>query len=209
MTSPRSVRSTTIVLWALTFGLAAAGYGFWIGGGWSENGAVLASRYTARLSFYWFIAAWSASSLAQIWRGGWRTTLLARRRAVGLGFAAVHSVHFVALIAAIAVFGHESDVPKTIGGGIGYLFVAAMAATSNDASVRALGAKRWKLLHTTGGWVVFAIFLFSYSLSVGNKPEGAGAALVLMATALALRLIVAGRKIRRRASPEAMAQASR
>jgi DMSO/TMAO reductase YedYZ heme-binding membrane subunit len=51
-------------------------------------------------------------------------------------------------------------------GGIGYLFVALMAATSNDASVAWLGARRWKALHTVGAYWLWQVFLLTYALSI-------------------------------------------
>jgi methionine sulfoxide reductase heme-binding subunit len=176
--------------------MLATCYGF-ARGGWSTEGATLAARYSARVSFYWFITAWSASSLATLWRGGWRAKLLARRRAVGLGFAAAHGVHFLALLTADILFGHESRPTTIIGGGIGYVFVVAMAATSNDGWIRRLGAKRWRLLHATGGWIVFGIFAVSYAGALAIKPLGAVPGVVLLALALAIRAAVAVRRITR------------
>lgn len=96
--------------------------------------------------------------------------LLRRRRSVGLAFAATHTVHLAALLIAIFAFGHGSKLVTIIGGGIGYLFVFAMAITSNDASVRRLGARRWRLLHATGGYVIAGIFAFSYLGRVPAQP---------------------------------------
>lgn len=131
-------------------------------GGWTYEGAAAAARLTARNSFLWFLTAWSASALARLWPGGWRTALLRRRRSVGLGFAAAHTVHLAALLIALFVFDHGTKLVTVVGGGIGYLFVFAMAITSNDASVRRLGPRRWRLLHATGGYVIAGIFAFSY-----------------------------------------------
>jgi methionine sulfoxide reductase heme-binding subunit len=174
----------------------ACGYGLALGG-WSAEGATLAARYSARVSFYWFMAAWAASSLTRHWPGGWRRTLLARRRAVGLGFAAAHGVHLVALLTAIMWFGRESSFTKIVGGGVGYLFVAAMAITSNDAAVRLLGGRRWRLLHTTGGWIIAAIFAVSYTSLVTIKPLAAVPALTFLLAAVLMRCAVTIRRVSR------------
>src|SRR5215218_8344314 len=118
----------------LAIGLANAA----LQGGWDADGVGAGTRITSRSAFVWFITAWSASSLAQLWPGGWRTALLRRRRAVGLGFAAGHFVHAGFFLTAIFVFGADRSLITFIGGGLGYLFIAAMAATSNGASVKAL-----------------------------------------------------------------------
>ena len=51
-----------------------------------------------------------------------------------------------------------------VGGGIGYLLIAAMALTSNDTAQRRLGGRRWRALHVAGLWVVFGIFVSSYGV---------------------------------------------
>jgi methionine sulfoxide reductase heme-binding subunit len=158
--------------------------------GWNEDGATRAARYTARISFYWFIAAWSISSLARVWPGGWRLTLMRRRRALGLGFAASHSVHLVALLTAIVGFGHPSNLISIIGGGVGYAIVLAMAATSNDRAVKAIGAKRWQQLHRFGGYFLIGIFIFDYAGSFGSRPYAATFALLLIGTVILVKLWV-------------------
>ena len=107
--------------------LAIATAAYLAHGGWTYEGAAAAARLTARESFLWFVIAWSASALARLWPGGWRTALLRRRRSIGLGFAASHTVHLGALLIAILVFDHGAKPATVIGGGIGYLFVFAMA----------------------------------------------------------------------------------
>jgi methionine sulfoxide reductase heme-binding subunit len=193
----KSIKTGSIILIAFLLALVAAGFGLWLGG-WSENGAVLASRYTARLSFYWFMVAWAASSVAQLWKGGWRAGLIARRRTIGLGFAVAFGVHLAALVTAISVFGHNSGVREIIGGGAGYFFAAAMASTSNDRSIKLLGLRRWKLLHSTGGWVIFAIFSLTYFKALATKPLSAAPALLAIVIALVLRLMIAAKRLRQR-----------
>jgi len=163
-------------------------------GGWTYEGAAAAARLTARDSFLWFVIAWSASALARLWPGGWRTALLRRRRAIGLGFAASHTVHLGALLIAILVFDHGTKLATVIGGGIGYLFVFAMAITSNDASVRRLGPRRWRLLHATGGYVIAGIFAFSYLGRVPTNPALGVPALTLIGIAATLRILAWARK---------------
>jgi DMSO/TMAO reductase YedYZ heme-binding membrane subunit len=178
-----------IVVAAAAAAFAAAAYAYATQGGWSFEGAMAGARLTARVAFLWFVAAWSASSLARLWPGGWRAQLLFRRRAVGLGFAAAHSVHLVALLVATLVFAAERDVLTILGGGAGYVFMAAMALTSNDSAVRALGPRNWKLLHASGGYVLAGIFAFSYYKALGEKPLVAIPALTLIGGATALRLL--------------------
>jgi sulfoxide reductase heme-binding subunit YedZ len=165
-------------------------------GGWDVDGALAGSRITSRWAFVFFIAAFSASSLAKLWPGGWRTALLRRRRGVGLSFAASHFVHAGFFLTAIFVFGAERSLITFIFGGLAYLFIAAMAATSNDASVKTLGPRRWKLLHQVGGWYIVFIFANSYvGRLVGDKPLlGAfGTGLIVLAVGLRIAAALKGR----------------
>ena len=175
---------------ALAIGTAA----FLAHGGWTYEGAAAAARLTARDSFLWFVVAWSASAMARLRPGGWRTALLRRRRSIGLGFAASHTVHLGALLIAILVFGHGTRLVTLVGGGIGYLFVFAMAITSNDASVRRLGPRRWRLLHATGGYVIAGIFAFSYLGRFPTNPALAVPTLALIGLAALLRVLAWARR---------------
>ena len=139
---------------ALLIGLTASALG-------GLHGAQDGAAVTARWAFVWFITAWSASSLARLWPGGWRTALLRRRRAIGLGFAASHFVHLGFVIAPLSA-GAERSMITFVFGGAAYVLIAAMAATSNNVSVKAMGPKAWKLLHSIGGWYVAFIFANSY-----------------------------------------------
>jgi len=164
-----------------------------LAGGFTHDGMLQGVRLTARWSFAWFIAAWSASSLANLWPGGWRSLLLKRRRAVGLGFAFSHFVHAGFFLVAILVFGVKVPPPILIGGALGYAVVVAMAATSNNASVKLLG-KGWKALHSFGGAYIALIFFISYLGRLMNgKPIVGAYGVVLISLALILRVAVFAR----------------
>jgi DMSO/TMAO reductase YedYZ heme-binding membrane subunit len=181
--------TASIVIAAILGGFAVAALGYSLEGGWTGDGATATARLTARFAFVWFVVAWSASALARLWPGGWRAQLLYRRRAVGLGFAAAHGVHLLALLTALLMFNVPTALPKIVGGGLGYAFVAAMALTSSDAAVRALGLRNWKRLHAVGGYVLAAIFAYSYFNGLATKPLVAAPALAFISIAAVLRLL--------------------
>lgn len=187
MTAGRRVSTPTIIAVSTLAAAAIAALGFMLEGGWTADGAAAAARLTARFSFFWFITAWSASALAKLWPGGWRGVLLRRRRAVGLGFAAAHFVHLGALLIAVLVFATPRSLTTIYGGGFGYVMVALMALTSNDWSVRTLGPRNWKLLHTIGGIVIAAIFFTSYLGRLEDKPWLAIPTLTLLGGAVLLK----------------------
>lgn len=187
MTAGRRVSTPMIIAVSTLAAAAIATLGFVLEGGWTADGAAAAARLTARFSFFWFITAWSASALARLWPGGWRGVLLRRRRAVGLGFAAAHFVHLGALLIAVLVFATPRSLTTIYGGGFGYVMVALMALTSNDWSVRTLGPRNWKLLHTIGGIVIAAIFFTSYLGRLEDKPWLAIPTLALLGGAVLLK----------------------
>jgi sulfoxide reductase heme-binding subunit YedZ len=167
-------------------------------GGWNAEGAGAAARYTARFAFPIFVLAWSASALATLWPGGWRRVLLRRRRAIGLSFAAAHGVHFAALLIAVLLFASHPSSKTVYGGGFGYVMIAVMALTSNDWSVRKLGPRNWKALHTFGALTIAVIFAVSYLGRLEDKPWLAIPTLALLGLAVLLKFAAWMKKRARR-----------
>jgi methionine sulfoxide reductase heme-binding subunit len=194
MTSARSVSTLAIVGLTALAAIGVVAYGYAEFGGWNAEGAGAAARYTARFSFPIFVLAWSASALATLWPGGWRGVMLRRRRAIGLSFAAAHGVHFAALLVAVLVFAAQPSAKTVYGGGFGYVMVALMALTSNDWSLRKLGPRNWKALHTFGGLVIAVIFATSYVGRLEEKAWLAVPALSLLGAALVLKLAAGMKK---------------
>jgi len=161
--------------------------------GWSEEAVRFVVRWTAKIGVVLFAAAFSASSLRELWRVDATRWLRANRRGLGLSFALVHTTHLAALIALGVNFPDPFvgglDPVTLVGGGLAYAFMFAMAATSNDASVRRLGLKRWRRLHTVGGWYIWFIFAQSYvPRAVLEDPELLPLAALTLAVP-ALRLV--------------------
>lgn len=187
MAGARAVSTPALIGLTALVAAAITAYGYAEFGGWNAEGAGAAARYTARFSFPIFIAAWSASALAILWPGGWRSVMLRRRRAIGLSFAAAHFVHLAALLVVVLVFGAERSMATIYGGGFGYVMVALMALTSNDWSVRRIGSRNWKVLHTFGALVIAVIFAVSYAGRLDIKPWLAIPALSLLGGAVLLK----------------------
>jgi DMSO/TMAO reductase YedYZ heme-binding membrane subunit len=181
---------TTPFAVALLFAGGAMAVG-WLTGRDTVEGANLAARWTARAALPLFLIAYCASSLRTLWPNALTGALVRRRRQWGLAFALAHFIHFVALALNIWVFG-PSRAPETlIGGGLAYALIAAMAVTSNDAAVRAMGPW-WRWLHRIGIHYVWLIFTISYvSRTVHIDPAYHATGLIfapLMFAALAVRL---------------------
>lgn len=189
MAAQRKIPTPTIIGVAGLAALAVAALGYVEFGGWNADAAGAGARYTARFSFPIFMLAWSASALATLWPGGWRAVLLRRRRAIGLSFAAAHLVHFAALLIVVLVFGVAPSDRTLYGGGAAYVLVAAMALTSNNWSIRTLGQRNWKTLHTIGGLAIAIVFTVSYLGRLETKPWLGVPALALIGVAVALKAL--------------------
>jgi hypothetical protein len=138
--------------------LAAAGTG--------EPGIRLVIRATARTSVVLFALAFAASSLRRAWPGRVSGWLLANRRYLGVSFAVSHLAHLLAIfaLAGWSASGFFSSSPPTVlvFGGIAYLFIAAMTATSFDRTAAWLGPRRWRRLHTVGAYYIWFIFSLNF-----------------------------------------------
>lgn len=117
---------------------------------------------TARLSGTFFLLAFIAGPLARIHPGSPARLLVRNRRYLGLACALAHTVH-LSFIVLWAMY-RPDDVSMTVvlAGGIAYLLILSMAATSNDSSQRRLG-RNWKRLHTAGIYYVWLVFLATFA----------------------------------------------
>ncbi len=117
-----------------------------------------AIRVTARTSFALFLATFLASSLMAVVPSGFTRGLLRERRFLGLAFAFSHAVHAVLIILYVKffpeTFWHGRSAAANIPGSVGYVFIILLTLTSFPYAVRLLGARAWKLLHSTGTWVI-------------------------------------------------------
>jgi len=140
------------------------------GDGATEDSIRQMIRVTAASSLVLFSLAFSASPLHHfLGDGRWRPVMQARRR-LGLSFALSHSAHLIAIIALVeVVFGGDySQLGDIVGGSVIYVFIFAMAATSNNTSVRLLGAKNWKRLHKTGSYLIWVGLFSTYLRNAGE-----------------------------------------
>jgi methionine sulfoxide reductase heme-binding subunit len=133
--------------------------------GITEEAVRVVARATVRVSVTLFLLTFAASALHSLFNGPRSAWLLAKRRAIGLSFALAHYAHLIALIVMGAWFyplREEIGPAEIIGGGLAYLFILVMAATSNNWSVGFLGARRWKILHSIGAWYLWISFTQAY-----------------------------------------------
>lgn len=138
------------------------------------EGWALAARWTARVGFPIFIVTYLASSLYRLAPSGVTKSLVRDRRWWGLGFAASHTVHLVALVMALRLGDDERTLLSLIPGGSAYVLIFAMGLTSSDAAMKTLG-RNWKRLHTLGIhyiWLIFTLAYFGRIFETDTRPQG-------------------------------------
>lgn len=155
---------TVAVLLALASGAIA------LQGGGSVESVKAVLRFTARTSVVLFCLAYGASALVRLRKGPWTLWLRRNRRYVGVSFAASHFIHGLAIIAfwRIDPAGFAAAVPTAtlILGGLPYVVIAALTATSFDATARAIGPKAWAALHGYGSFYLWAMLLLLFGMRV-------------------------------------------
>lgn len=152
---PLTLTATVVTATLCSFAFTLEGGGL---AGWSS-----VVRTSAKTSLVLFLAAFVASSARVFWRTPFTAWLLANRRYIGVSFAASHAIHLlgIVLVAKLSPDFELSTVTLIFGGG-GYVLLFAMAATSFDGAVAALGRRHWQRLHKTGMYWLWFVFVASY-----------------------------------------------
>ena len=158
------------------------------------------TRFTARIAFPFLIAAYVARPLFELTRAEWAKSLFARRRYMGLAFAAAHAIHLLAIVLLFIELDEAPDLITLIFGGIAYFLIFAMALTSNSFAMKALGA-RWKQLHWIGIHYLWLIFAQSYIGRIFEPSyiiEGLiGTAVVIVAAAIRAMAFLGKKRVSR------------
>ena len=148
------------------------------------------ARYTARLSFFLFLASYVAAPLYAVTQNRLIESLRRNRRNAGISFGVAHTIHLAALVGYLAVSGDSTDVATLIVGGGAYLAMFAMLATSNDAAIRRLGKTAWRRLHKFGAHYLAFVFAFTYTSSLAAEYSKPAYLIVLIWAAIVLRMFV-------------------
>lgn len=148
----------------------------WIAGmrSFEVEGVRMVIRFTARTSLLFFCLAFSAAALARLAPNTWTRWQLRNRRYLGLTFAASHALHAGAIVAFARMdptgFATATNLASYIFGGIGYVFIITMTATSFDGAVAAIGARAWQTLHLVGGYYLLLQFMVSFGKRIPAMP---------------------------------------
>ena len=182
---------------AAAFAVGAMALAILLIAGVNERGLHLVIRSTAQTSFALFLSAFAATALLKLWPSRFSKWLRRNRRYVGVSFAASHMAHAFAIIALAVMTGgvslRDTQIPELAGGGMAYVFILAMAATSSDKAVSWMGLRRWSLLHTVGMYYIWLIFMVSYGGRAVFSIYYAPLALLLL-IAMGMRLFASSRR---------------
>ncbi len=133
-----------------------------------SNGEAVSSmiQLSVRCAIPWLYLAFAASSVQILFPGLFGRWLLRNRKVLGLCFAAAMGWQLVFIVWLVTVYRDHYVAAvyvlrDVIEGVVGYLFLIAMTLTSFRFGRQHLTPKRWKLLHKSGIY-----FLWAYAFSV-------------------------------------------
>ena len=137
------------------------------------------TRYTARVSFLFFLPVFTLSALSHFVRHPAVIALRPRRRQLGITFGIAHLCHFGAILLLHrhngTWFTAEDSAALFI-----YALLGIQVATSNTPAARALG-KLWRPTHWVASYALFVGFFTTY---LGRLQEsGAPVFLILFSLA--------------------------
>lgn len=178
---------------AATASVAVIAFGLAMGedraGAW-----LLAARYTARVAFPVFLAVFVAGPWQRLAPGPLPRWLVRNRRALGLAFATMFTLHLLCLATYSVVGGKWPDPVTLTVGGLAFVALYALALTSTDAAVRRLGPVRWRRVHVAGLYLLWFVYTVTYVGRVARSRDFFAVFALLCVVALVVRL--AGRRRR-------------
>jgi DMSO/TMAO reductase YedYZ heme-binding membrane subunit len=144
--------ATTGVALAVSFAILAVA-------GNSDDNIRALLRLTARAAFVLLLIVFIARPLRQLVKTPGTLALLKNRRLLGISFAGVHTAHLVLIFYRVwQVPAFEFDWLARLPGIATYAMLYVMFITSFDCPARAIGPKRWKILHKIGLYWLFVAF---------------------------------------------------
>ena len=183
---PRGWRLT----WILSLGLLLMSSWVLMVWGTGEEGVRTWIRATARSSAVLFLLTFVARPLHQQRRSDATRFLMKNRRHIGVSVGVSHLLHLIGIVWLTQAWpeGSAVDPVTLVFGGLGFALLFAMALTSSNAAVAALGSN-WRRLHKTGAWYAWFIFAFTFVPDLGWSPLYVIAVGSFLGAAL-LRLVV-------------------
>jgi len=182
----------------LALGLCAATGGALLGSDPAALDCERLTRYTARVSFLFFLPVFTLSELSHFVRHPAVLALRPRRRQLGITFGIAHLCHFGAILLLHrhqgSWFTAEDSAALFI-----YALLGVQVATSNTPAARALG-KFWRPTHWVASYALFVGFFTTYLERLQESGELVYLLLFVLASA-AWALRVAAFFAKRRPGP--------
>ncbi|MBE9044448.1 hypothetical protein IQ255_08535 [Pleurocapsales cyanobacterium LEGE 10410] len=158
---------------------------------------------TGRAGMITFTAAFIASPLHKLFPNSFSRWLLKNRRFLGIGFGFQHLIfHLPAVIWFLIIAKVPLDAMIT--GGLGFILVIFMLITSFNAPAKWIGARNWKILHTTGMFYLMYVFIISFYPGISGNPSlnqtyltNYGLFELTLLVAVFLRIMIFARKMKR------------
>lgn len=153
-------------------------------------------RASARISGAIFLAVFLAAPLRRLRPNDATAWLLRNRRGLGVSVGLAHAVHAAAIAVFVRLTGHESDPFTLVAAGVAYAFLAAMVATSFDATAAVLGRRNWRRLHLAGLYYLWFVFGFTFGGTAASGDIVSGSYAVAYVLALPIRIVgLRGRRL--------------
>ena len=148
--------------------------GIFILNGWNEEAIRMAIRWSARISVVLFCIAFAATSFHAWRKNSFSWWVFMNRKFFGISFAIVHLIHLLFLILLqfnfYPLFAQGVDF-SILGGILAYIFIVLMLLTSFPFFSKFLTKKSWKILHTSGGYWIWVVFMISFWKRAIHQPE--------------------------------------
>lgn len=149
---------------ALTLIATAAAAGFYLArSAFEEEALRTVLRFTAWLAFAVYLLIFVARPLQQLRPSRPARWLLRNRRYLGISFAGIMIGHLVFLL---WLNGFVFAVP----GIVAYALILLMLVTSFDRPKKAIGPRRWRLLHKTGIYLTGTLFAGATAIALWQSP---------------------------------------
>ena len=148
---------------------------------------------TGRLAFLIFLIPLFASPLRTLFKNPFTAALMRWRRNAGITYGGAQSIH---LLIVCAMFLQLSDPPTetimVLVGSLGLALSIAMLVTSFPGPTRALGPRKWKVVHKAGFYVFMFIYFFDFVLEplLLNQPTSHLFWAALTVAGMTVRIVV-------------------
>ncbi|MEE9373201.1 MAG: hypothetical protein V3V00_09130 [Saprospiraceae bacterium] len=142
--------------------------------GISEDSLRINIRWSARFAAAYFAIAFGSSSFQYFKKGLFSFWLIGNRKYFGITYALVHLIHLLFIVVLHQAYHPIFNIAATsslIGGGIAYAFTFVMLITSFSQFQSKISHRVWKVIHTIGGYWIWAIFFISYLKRVDTEIE--------------------------------------